>query len=363
MHYTKILFLVLLFVFITPKQVNTQVPLQLSNSNGEMLIGEFLDYHFETSKITINELLEKDVDFERGTQRALNLGATKDYVWLRIAVENKTNEYNYKLNFAYPIIDEITFYHPTFEGEFDSITYHENDVFSRKHIDPNYLFDIFLEKNATTTFYMRLKMTEQVILPIYIQSSEATTMLIKNRSFWNGIYAGVALIMFLYNLFIYFSTRDRSYLWYLGYVLFVGTTHLWIKGYSINFVHESISVPGHLLTTISCLAVTSAFLFTRSFLNTKDKLPIMDKGLSLFIGISIITIIINIYISNRLGFLIMQLITSLGIFYILIIAYYLLLKKHREAYYFTAGWTVLLVGSIVFLLKDSGILPYNMFTS
>lgn len=363
MHYTKILFLVLLFVFITPKQVNTQAPLQLSNSKGEVLIGEFLDYHFETSKITVNELLEKDVDFERGTQRALNLGATKDYVWLRIAVENKTNEYNYKLNFAYPIIDEITFYHPTFEGEFDSITYHENDVFSRKHIDPNYLFDIFLEKNATTTFYVRLKMTEQVILPIYIQSEQSNTMLIKNRSFWNGVYAGVALIMFLYNLFIYFSTKDRSYLWYVGYVLFVAATHLWIKGFSLNYIHESISVPGNLLTTFSCMATICGLLFTRNFLNTAAKLPLMNKGISWLISFNLLAIIIDFFISKHLGFLLMQLITSVAIFYILIMAYYLLIKKHREAYYFTAGWTVLLVGSIVFLLKDSGILPYNMFTS
>ena len=359
----KRLIAVLVLFLATGQILYAQPELQLNDSKIGTLIGESVGYHFEPSRISIQELLNKEVVFQKGTQRALNLGATQDYVWLKIQIKNNTNEYNYKLNFAYPIIDEITFFHPTFEGKFDSITYVENKVFERRHVDPDYLFDIFLEKNTTTTFYVRLKMTEQVILPIYIQSEQATTALIKRRSFWNGIYAGVALIMFLYNLFIYFSTKDRSYLWYVGYVLFVGATHLWIKGFSLNYIHESINVPGNLLTTFSCMATICGLLFTRNFLNTRVKLPMMNKGISWLIGFNIIAITIDFFVSKHIGFLLMQMITSVAIFYILIMAYYLLIKKQREAYYFTAGWTVLLLGSIVFLAKDSGILPYNMFTS
>lgn len=362
-HIFQVLVLLLFFALVTKGSYAQENKLQLKNSIIGSLIGKNVGYHFESSKISITELLNRKVSFKTGTQRALNLGATNDYVWLKIPIANKTNDYNYKINIAYPIIDEITFYHPTFEGKFDSITYRENQVFSRRSVDPDYLFDIFLEKNKTTTFYVRLKMTEQVILPIYIQSEQSNTMLIKNRSFWNGVYAGVALIMFLYNLFIYFSTKDRSYLWYVGYVLFVAATHLWIKGFSLNYIHESISVPGNLLTTFSCMATICGLLFTRNFLNTAAKLPLMNKGISWLISFNLLAIIIDFFISKHLGFLLMQLITSVAIFYILIMAYYLLIKKHREAYYFTAGWTVLLVGSIVFLLKDSGILPYNMFTS
>lgn len=358
----QILLFLLLFVLGTLKAF-AQNEVQLTKSNTGTLIGENVGYHFESSRISINDLLDQQIAFESGTQRALNLGATKDYVWLKIPIKNNTHEYGYKLNFAYPIIDEITFFHPTFEGKYDSITYRENDVFSRKHVDPDYLFDIFLEKNTITTFYVRLKMTEQVILPIYIQNQKTITALIKNRSFWNGIYAGVALIMFLYNLFIYFSTKDRSYLWYVGYVFFVAATHLWIKGYSPNYIHESISVPGNLLTTFSCLATISGLLFTRNFLSTRKKLPVMDKGINWLISLNIVAIAIDYLFSKHLGFLLMQLITSVAIFYILTMAYYLLIKRQREAYYFTAGWTVLLLGAIIFLAKDSALLPYNMFTS
>lgn len=355
--------LLLFFALVTTKSFAQKNELQLDNSTIGTLIGKNINYHFETEKISISAFLEKEKAFKTGSQNALNLGATEDYVWLRIPITNNTNEYNYKINIAYPIIDEITFFHPTLEGRFDSITYVENKVFERRHVDPDYLFDIFLEKNTTTTFYVRLKMTEQVILPIYIQSEQSNTALIKNRSFWNGIYAGVALIMFLYNLFIYFSTKDRSYLWYVGYVLFVGVTHLWIKGFSLNYIHESISVPGNLLTTFSCMATICGLLFTRNFLNTRSKLPLMNKGISWLIWSNIVAIAIDFFVSKHLGFLLMQVITSVAIFYILIMAYYLLIKKQREAYYFTAGWTVLLLGSIIFLAKDSGILPYNMFTS
>ena len=52
-----------------------------------------------------------------------------------------------------------------------------------------------------------------------------------------GIYLGIALVMFFYNLFIYFTTRDKNYLYYILYIVFLALTQICLQGY-INLLDQ-----------------------------------------------------------------------------------------------------------------------------
>ncbi|MFT5859615.1 MAG: hypothetical protein ACI865_001719, partial [Flavobacteriaceae bacterium] len=43
----------------------------------------------------------------------------------------------------------------------------------------------------------------------------------KQSDLLSGLYFGIILVMMLYNLFIYFITRDNSYLYYVVYIVLV----------------------------------------------------------------------------------------------------------------------------------------------
>jgi len=63
------------------------------------------------------------------------------------------------------------------------------------------------------------------------------------------------------------------------------------------------------------------------------------------------------------GFLLMQITTSITSICLLVVSGRIMLKGYAPAKYFFIAWFILVVGAIVFLLKDSGVLPYNDFTS
>ena len=68
-----------------------------------------------------------------------------------------------------------------------------------------------------------------------VQRQELTERLSKN-DFLFGIYAGIIMVMFLYNLVIYFLTRDRSYLFYILYLLTLGLAQAALFGYSDRYL-------------------------------------------------------------------------------------------------------------------------------
>ena len=67
--------------------------------------------------------------------------------------------------------------------------------------------------------YLRIASTKPIQLPVILLSEAGYRSAIDHRNTMGGGYAGIMLVMVLYNIFIFFSTRDRSYLYYVLYVM------------------------------------------------------------------------------------------------------------------------------------------------
>src|SRR5690606_16242587 len=67
---------------------------------------------------------------------------------------------------------------------------------------------------------------------------------------------------------------------------------------------------------------------------------------------------------NYFAFMIMQSATTLTAVSVLIVAGYVAYRRPKatQARFFVSAWSVLLIGSLIFMLKDYGLLPYNTFT-
>src|SRR5690606_29446434 len=141
---------------------------------------------------------------------------------------------------AYPILDEIELFVPDEAGNYRSILLTEKHPFySRKYHVPTFLFDIHLQPQSTAVYYLRVRGTEQVILPAYINTEKGFWFTLIRDNVMNGIYIGIILIMAVYNLFLFSSVRDRSYIFYVLYVAFAGLTQMGIRGYSFQYLWPS----------------------------------------------------------------------------------------------------------------------------
>lgn len=331
----------------------------IKNGSGRVSLGKNLETLQPNKEISFAEAVNSP-HFLASTKDVPNLGLSAHSVWLRFTITNQTNK-KLLLEVAYPILDEIELY--TADGK--SLLLGEiNDFNKRPYQYPNYIFNLDIGISQTQTYYLRVKSTEQIIIPITVNEPES---LWQNQSLDNliiGIYLGIVIIMVLYNLFIYFSVNDSSYLYYVIYVLFVGFTQVGIKGYTFKYLWPySPAFELKSVVLAACISSIAALMFTRKFLSTKQDAPKSNIALSILICIFCVAIVLILAGKDMAGFQVMQASTTLLTIGVLSISCMLMIKGSAPAKYFFIAWSILLTGAIVFLLKDYGVLPYNALTS
>lgn len=336
----------------------------IDDASSRILIGKHLRQYVGPEVREKAEVFASD-EFVPLSAEVPNLGIHKGDVWLTFTMRNSGQRASLLFEIAYPLLDDVELYTLGAEGQYVSQRSSEQLPFSeRRYRVPNHVFHLEIEPESSRTYFLRIRSTEQIFLPIYLN---------KPRVFWesmvkdhliSGIYIGIVGIMVLYNLFLYFSVSEKGYIYYVLYVAFAGLTQMGIQGYGFQYVWPNW--PG--FATIApilfgSLSGITAILLARSFLRIKKYAPHfyrLFQGVNLLFIASLALVIVN---AKQAGFIAMQLATAIGSVAVLYVSFRVMMRGYRPAKYFVVGWSVLLIGSIVFLLKDYGILSYNNFTS
>jgi signal transduction histidine kinase len=328
------------------------------------LIGKYL-YLLEdkTGQLTFDDVKDAK-NFALMDKEVPNLNTSSSVFWLRFEVENITAINDLILNVAQPVLDELSFYYKDSTGKFAVIEAGEQFPFStRKYKEESYIFDLNGQV-GNHTYYLRIHSGEQLLLPIYIGKKQLVLENQNNKRVLFGIYAGIILIMFFYNLFVLISTRDKSYFWYVIHTLFVGLTQASLQGYAFQYLwpgsswlaHESIFI-------FTCLVSIAGIEFLKVFLHTKQTAPKLHKGLYVFTGLYFLFIIMSLLGIHSTTFGMILGTQSLVALYLLYLAFYIYRKGFAAAKFYLLAWGSLLVGIIVYVMKDFGVLPYNLLTN
>ncbi|RYY08123.1 MAG: GHKL domain-containing protein [Sphingobacteriaceae bacterium] len=338
--------------------------LVITNNSNRILLGKNIYiYSPKNQEVSFDSILTSG-NFSKSNKEIPNLGLSENSIWLKFTITNTSNISNLFLEIAYPLLDEVELYFPS-NNYYKHIYLGESRKFKdRKYSSPNYIFDLNIPSGFSKTYYLRIRSTEQIIIPLYVSQPLYLWQSLNTENMIIGIYVGIVSIMFLYNLFIIFSVKDISYLYYVLYVAFAGLTQIGIKGYNYQFlwpnapIFESKSVV--IFANISGIA---AIFFTKRFLLTKIYEKQLDILLTALIYVFLISICLTTIGMMQKGFLLMQITTSISSLMVLYVTCSIMIKGYKPAIFFFFAWFSLLIGATIFLLKDYGILPYNTFTS
>lgn len=332
------------------------------NAKQTLLIGNSVKLLEDpTNKLTINDVAFSK-DFALSTQDVPNMGVSSASIWVKFIIRNLSGKDGLLLELANPIIDEVELYTALPDGKFSERKLGEYRPFSqRDYYHPSYVFNLSVETNKAITCFLKLKSKEQIVLPIKVGSEVSILNSLREKDLLFGIYAGIMLVMFLYNAFVYLATRDKIYLYYITYILFVGLTQSCFQGYTFQFLWpNSPWMADRSVVLLSAFVGIGAAEFARKFLDAKNYVPRINKILYVFYASYVVCIVIAVA-----GKQIIPLvdITALSIsFYLLGVAILIARKGYRPAKFFLTAWVTFLVGVIVFALKNMGVLPYNNLT-
>lgn len=358
------LFRLLLFLLIVPIPAFSQI--KLADSIEYVTPDSNLDILKLEREVQPQEIKTLLHEFTPNKAANPNLGISKFSVWVSFSIQNLSKRSHYLLDVAYPLLDDVELYDLDDTGNLRSLG-HLGSFKAFKHRtyqSTNYIFDLHLKSSETKQYFLRVKSSEQIILPIAVGKPDVVWERLWKENILLGLFLGVVLIMAIYNFFLFLSVRDSAYLYYVLYISFLGLTQLGIVGFNFQFLWpnnpewESISV-----VLFACLSSIAVLFFSNQFLNLRTNAPIIRKVLFVLLGLFLLSMLFMIFGYHQLAFELMQITTSLETVALFIASLYVLKKNYLPARYFFIAWSILLIGALIFLLKDYGILPYNLFTS
>lgn len=315
-----------------------------------------------SNNLSIDQVSKSDA-FHQSEKPSLNFGVSTSSFWLKFTLNNQTPTNTLILLIKNSLLEEVEVYSPTSNGfEKQELGNHIN-YNERSFDDPSHLFNLSIDSRTKKTFYIKVKSSLQLLVPIFILNKPTTnSYIIKNHLFF-GLYASVIIVMFLYNLFVYTSVKDRNYLLYIIFILSTGLAQISIFKFDFKYLMPEINwFLRHNVVTYSSLGGAFAVLFSYHFLRMNKYFPKASKLTYISVALFFLSILLSLVGKRHLAFSIMQLDTLITSIFILLISILTTLKNFQLAKFFLLGWTVLLIESLVFVLKDFGIFPFNDFT-
>lgn len=358
------LLIAICFVALTTTH-GAELDLTYFDSNCPELVGDHV-YYFEdvNHQLGWNDLAS--VDFQKLESNVAIFPNSNSTYWCKMelkAPDELSGEY--VLDIKNPLLDSLDLYIVQ-NGKLIR-SFHSGDrlKFNSRPLRFNsFAFPLYAEESGAFTAYLRVRSADQMLVPIFIGNREGTSELKNYQDLIFGMYVGLMLVMFLYNAFIWISTKDKSYLFYIIYVAALVLTQMILEGMAFHRLFPSS--PGmHNFGVVLFSALTGfgAIEFARSFLNMKETAPRFNKGLYLFEGLYLFAVIFRATGMDILSFRILDLAGMMSTLYGLTFASWLVYKGYREAKFYLAGWIFFIIGIIVFVLKNFGILPFNSLTS
>lgn len=348
--------------------LHAQSPFTLDQTSSNFELGTHLQYiedpdgvlDFEDAKT-----LRESGKFLPGENKVLNFGFTKSHYWFYINIQNEViNTPKWVLEVLYPLLDQVEVFYKNEQGELinmlagDSVPFHFRS-FSSQNI--NFAMTIPYGKNVE--LYLRTSSEGTVEMPLKIWEEKAYLDQIHDKQLVFGIYYGLLLAMFFYNLMLFISIKDLSYLLCSLYIASYGLFQFSLNGLSLEYIWP---LEPHLnnLMVIFFISVGMTFIliFSRSFLKLKNHSIFLDRVLKFFIFYFIVTCTINFYMPYKNIIPIATLGTLISAIFIITSAIYCLYKNFRPAKYFLLSWIALLTGMISYTLKTFSILPSSFFT-
>lgn len=321
-------------------------------------------FHDSTATMTVEDVVSSNA-FQSSDRSILNLGVSDAAHWLRFDVANMAREGMPWIMVQYPEIEALDI-HLSRNGVFERIV----AAGQTRPLDPSvqstpiYGFELPVVPGEHATVLIRARSAKQLQLPIAICSEASFQSYSTTRNFWIGGFIGIMLVMALYNLFVYLSIRDSSYLLYVVYIVLVCLTQvslLGLLGYHLQGWGVWIVPNASLILT--CLTAIAAGVFMQRFLRVDRYLRTYGKVTMVFNGLLVVGVAIALSGHASIGYQMGQGVAGTYAFYQVFVAIVIRRRGSRSAIFFLLAWTVFLFGVVVFVLKDKNVLPYNAFTN
>jgi len=344
-------------------KAQTNEAINYNNDSKIIRVGEYLEvYEDKNNNLTIDQVSKLNT-FKNHRKTIPSFGLSESTFWARFNFKNNSDYQDFILEFNKVAIQEFKLFYKESDT---SIKFTKQVLLlnKKKYSGRMFLLNLNIPKNTSRTIYIKFRSRWSVTFPVKISSKEQMFHKLFDEELFNGLYIGVFLIMVFYNLFIYFSIKDRSYILYVIYIFFFLIFQLNENGFFFKyFLYKTPNIYSITIKTLPIITSVAAIYFIREFVKAKKYVPKIDR----FHIVIVILLLANVFFAfdekyNHLAFLSLNILTLTAALYVLFVGICVIYKGFKPAWFFIIAWSILIFSIVQFNLSSLGVLPYFPIT-
>jgi two-component sensor histidine kinase len=270
--------------------------------------------------------------------------------WVRFELYNPADKPLQRiLEYANPLTTHIALYDAQTRARIaeDGLLH---NVRHRQTLNPHFV--LTLPPHSNQTYLLKASSTvTALVIQLDLWEPEAFYAHGLQMRSWLALFFGAMIIVVLYNLIIYFVTRQTSYLYYVLFFAFVTLHQFSYRGVAALVLSaDAVGMLVEHATFVVAAPVWFLMLFTREILQLRQY-PTLSRFFDPLIWLYPVTMLL-IHIFNLYG---LRAPLSTGMFFVLfVMTLYALYRRNPQAKYLTLGWALFWTAALLMYLANIG---------
>lgn len=295
---------------------------------------------------------------------ALSFGYTHSAYWLRLTIRNETDApIERMLEIGQARISSVQFHQPHATGGYQSVfTGNLMPFDARPYKNRFYVFPVILPPHADQVFFLRFHSAHSLSVPLRLWETQTFHVYERNDYLGQALYFGIVMAMVLFNLLLYIALRDAIYLMYVSFVSLMSLSLAAQNGLGKEFIWPDTLLLSDMATPVGyALSFAALLTFMRQMLNSSKVIPQLDQMLKYLVGMYLLIPILFVFYPQIFikPSALLYLVTA---FLIIGVGLLCAIKRQRSAYFFLAAFAGLVIGIVVTVLANFGLISSNIFT-
>ena len=292
-------------------------------------------------------------------EKPLNLGFTEGTVWVRVDIPASSQRR--VLELGYPMLDYVDAWYLS-AGDIlarystgDLRPFDSRPVFHR-----HFLFPVPAAEQAATIF-LRIETSGSILVPMELKETDAFLREDQIAFGAQAGYAGIMVAMALYNLFIFFSVRQTTYLWYVLTVMTSGFNLLNLQGLTFQWLWpQTPGINAYFTGPMVGLGIIFSSVFTVKLLSLRRYSPRSYGFFMILIALAMVGVVIGLAGFYNLSVNIAVALVPIATPVAWLIGLMIWRRGNVLAGFYVLAWTPLLAGHMTLALSRAGYLPSNL---
>lgn len=366
-HYPE--FALAFFLMLAPTAFASPAPIEIVADMEPMQLVESAEmFRDPTRSLTLEGVMAPEVSglFKPLVKGKTTIRGTLDAVWIRFTITNRGSEPVESI-LLYPValLDNFEVYASTDGGEFVSTIIRGQAAVATRPIEYRRLaVPITTMAGSSALVYVRFyqDVTVKIESSLILIGHGPFESMVKGEHLFLGLFYGIMLAMLLYNLSIYFTIRSRSYLAYCIHIIGITLTWAALNGQAQVYLWSwEISDLYRYYPLLIGWTNFAGIVFTRFFLQTRRRVPNLDKVLKLFMALIVVNTIFVFAGLVETALVITQFLGS-AVLIFMVIGFVIWRGGYKPARYYTAAWSFFSIGAALFALNSMGLIETSFLT-